>query len=259
MPVPDLPPQFPPSHQARRISPRYTSHVQIRGSIPLFWTQDAAKALKPPIEMALRDPFYSAAAKHFDSLFRAYGRSCIVLNLIKVRSRYSCACSFLEQRALSLWKQHEDDRESTLLGEFKDCIDYLNQSLSEKSKIDYIAYDLSSAKARSDRGLRTSFKKRNASLHFYLTLSISRKNNKFDVLEDCAEGALEKTGFFHSGPEAPRRCEREGYVCSRAVDACGSRRLINAFALGSRRRTVPSVQKGVVRTNCIGAFHREPC
>ncbi|KWU45342.1 hypothetical protein RHOSPDRAFT_28774 [Rhodotorula sp. JG-1b] len=163
MPVPDLPPQFPPSHQARRISPRYTSHVQIRGSIPLFWTQDAAKALKPPIEMALRDPFYSAAAKHFDSLFRAYGRSCIVLNLIK----------------------HEDDRESTLLGEFKDCIDYLNQSLSEKSKIDYIAYDLSSAKA-------------------------SRKNNKFDVLEDCAEGALEKTGFFHSGPEAPRRCEREG-------------------------------------------------
>lgn len=84
--VPGLPPQFPPYHQARRISPRYTSHVQIRGSIPLFWTQDAAKALKPPIEMALRDPFYSAAAKHFDSLFRAYGRSCIVLNLIKVRS-----------------------------------------------------------------------------------------------------------------------------------------------------------------------------
>lgn len=83
--APALPPQFPPTHQARRISPRYTSHVQIRGSIPLYWTQDAAKALKPPIEMALRDPFYSAAAKHFDSLFRAYGRSCIVLNLIKVR------------------------------------------------------------------------------------------------------------------------------------------------------------------------------
>lgn len=39
--------------------------------------------------------------------------------------------------------------------------------------------------------------------------SRSRKNNKFDVLEDCAEGALEKTGFFHSGPEAPRRVEQD--------------------------------------------------
>ncbi|GAA5980284.1 hypothetical protein JCM10908_001598 [Rhodotorula pacifica] len=186
MPAPALPAQFPPVHQARRVSPRYTSHVQIRGSIPLYWTQDAAKALKPPIEMALRDPFYSAAAKHFDSVFRAYGRSCIVLNLIK----------------------HHDDRESSLLDEFKDCIDYLNQVLPEKSKIDYIPYDLSSAKA-------------------------SRKNNKFDVLEDCAEGALEKTGFFHSGAEAPRRCEREG-----------------------RRRNVPSVQNGVVRTNCIDCLDR---
>lgn len=102
MPVPDLPPQFPPSHQARRISPRYTSHVQIRGSIPLFWTQDAAKALKPPIEMALRDPFYSAAAKHFDSLFRAYGRPCIVLNLIKVRCLRTLHRITLEQRALRL-------------------------------------------------------------------------------------------------------------------------------------------------------------
>lgn len=94
--------------------------------------------------------------------------------------------------------------------------------------------------------------------HALLNMSISRKNNKFDVLEDCAEGALEKTGFFHSGPEAPRRCEREGYVSSYAVDAYVSRRLINAFALGSRRRAVPSVQKGVVRTNCIGAFYRDP-
>jgi hypothetical protein len=98
--------------------------------------------------MALRDPFYSAAAKHFDSLFRAYGRSCIVLNLIKVRCLRTLHRITLEQRALRLWKQHEDDRESTLLDEFKDCIDYLNQALPEKSKIDYIAYDLSSAKAR---------------------------------------------------------------------------------------------------------------
>ncbi|GAA5866136.1 hypothetical protein JCM3774_004094 [Rhodotorula dairenensis] len=209
--APALPPQFPPTHQARRISPRYTSHVQIRGSIPLYWTQDAAKALKPPIEMALRDPFYSAAAKHFDSLFRAYGRSCIVLNLIK----------------------HHDDRESTLLDEFKNCIEYLNQFLPEKSKIDYIPYDLSSAKARWVSMVHATTRQQKPDAYPCFDMASSRKNNKFDVLEDCAEGALEKTGFFHSGAEAPRRCEREG-----------------------QRRGGPSIQKGVVRTNCIDCLDR---
>lgn len=106
-PTPPLPRDFPISHQARRVSPRYTSHVQIRGSIPLYWTQDAAKALKPPIEMALRDPFYVAAAKHFDSLFRSYGSACIVLNLIKVSSAHAL------QVPSALWYSRAKDRSTT--------------------------------------------------------------------------------------------------------------------------------------------------
>ncbi|PSN62040.1 hypothetical protein BS50DRAFT_613134 [Corynespora cassiicola Philippines] len=67
------------------------------GSIPLYWTQDAA------------DPFYSPAALHFDHLFERYGAPVYVLNLIKARER--------------------TPRESKLLHEYKDAIDYLNQSL----------------------------------------------------------------------------------------------------------------------------------
>lgn len=83
-------------------NPNYTSYVQHRGSIPLFWTQknDAATP-KPPVEsmpppfytetyelmtgiVNLVDPFFSAAALHFDDLFQRYGAPVIVLNLVKV-------------------------------------------------------------------------------------------------------------------------------------------------------------------------------
>ncbi|GAA6047122.1 hypothetical protein JCM3770_006907 [Rhodotorula araucariae] len=190
-PSPPLPPSFPTAHQARRPSPRYTAHVQCRGSIPLYWSQDVARALKPPIEMATRDPYYSAAAKHFDGLFRAYGGRVIVLNLIK----------------------HGDKRESTLLPEFKECVDYLNQFLPDAHKIDYITFDMSAANSGPTK-------------------------NALGVLEDYAEGSLEKTGFFHSGAPAPRRTP--------AHDD-GS---------GVMSRTGPAVQTGVVRTNCIDCLDR---
>jgi hypothetical protein len=78
----------------------YTSYVQHRGSIPLHWSQDNSGVTpKPDIESKLTagerhalnsavnliDPFYSAAAMHFDDLFKRYGAPIYVLNLIKVR------------------------------------------------------------------------------------------------------------------------------------------------------------------------------
>lgn len=107
-------------------SPTYTSYVQHRGSIPLFWTQDnAGVAPQPDIDLSLVDPFYSAAALHFDHLFQRYGAPIYVLNLIKARER--------------------TPRESKLLYEYKHCIDYLNQSLPKEKKILYEAFDMSRA------------------------------------------------------------------------------------------------------------------
>ncbi len=82
-------------------SPNYTSYVQHRGSIPLYWTQDGAGVSpKPDIECTLSnvntcvlrltaavnliDPFYGAAALHFNNLFERYGSPIFVLNLVKV-------------------------------------------------------------------------------------------------------------------------------------------------------------------------------
>ncbi|PNY29991.1 Polyphosphoinositide phosphatase [Tolypocladium capitatum] len=107
-------------------SPQYTSYVQHRGSIPLYWTQDGTGVTpKPPIELNLVDPFYGAAALHFDDLFERYGAPIYVVNLIKAKER--------------------QPRESKLLEEYTHAIDYLNQFLPPGKKIIHKAWDMSRA------------------------------------------------------------------------------------------------------------------
>ena len=113
-------------------NPGYTSYVQHRGSIPLYWTQDnTGVSPKPDIELNLVDPFYNAAALHFDNLFDRYGAPIYVLNLVKARERMP--------------------RESILLQEYTNAITYLNQFLSPEKKIRYKAWDMSRASKSRDQ------------------------------------------------------------------------------------------------------------
>ncbi|PBP21894.1 SacI domain-containing protein [Diplocarpon rosae] len=160
-------------------SPNFTSYVQHRGSIPLYWTQDNTGVTpKPPIELNLVDPFYSAAALHFDNLFERYGAPVYVLNLVKSRER--------------------TPRESKLLHEFTNAIKYLNQFLPVDKKIIHKAWDMSRA-------------------------SKSRDQDVIGTLENIAEEVVTTTGFFHNG---------DGKI------------------------TMPRVQNGVARTNCIDCLDR---
>ncbi|KAL8789287.1 MAG: hypothetical protein Q9213_001210 [Squamulea squamosa] len=113
-------------------NPNFTSYVQHRGSIPLHWTQDNSGVTpKPDIELNLVDPFFSAAALHFDNLFERYGAPVYVLNLVKSRERIP--------------------RESILLQEYTNAIIYLNQFLPEDKKILYKAWDMSRASKSRDQ------------------------------------------------------------------------------------------------------------
>lgn len=113
-------------------NPTLTSYVQHRGSIPLHWTQDnSGVSPKPDIELNLVDPFFSAAALHFDNLFERYGAPIHVLNLVKSRER--------------------TPRESILLNEYTNAVTYLNQSLPEGKKIIYKAWDMSRASKSRDQ------------------------------------------------------------------------------------------------------------
>ncbi|OMH80142.1 Polyphosphoinositide phosphatase [Zancudomyces culisetae] len=108
-------------------NPHYSSYVQHRGSIPLFWSQDtSAMKPKPPIELNISDPYFRTAGLHFQQLFKRYGTPIIALNLIKIRETTK--------------------RESMLGDEFFECIKYLNLGLPDNKKILYISWDMSRAK-----------------------------------------------------------------------------------------------------------------
>lgn len=104
-------------------NPRFTSFVQHRGSIPLYWTQDLNRLPKPPIEINLSDPFYQSSAIHFNNLFQRYGPPIIILNLIKTKEK--------------------QPRELKLNQQFINCIKYLNQSLPPEYKLQFNGFDMS--------------------------------------------------------------------------------------------------------------------
>ncbi|KAF2667097.1 hypothetical protein BT63DRAFT_458061 [Microthyrium microscopicum] len=160
-------------------SPNYTSYVQHRGSIPLHWSQDNSGVTpKPDIDINLVDPFYAAAALHFDDLFKRYGAPVYVLNLIKARER--------------------NPRESKLGIEFERALAFLNQSLPEDKRILYKAFDMSRA-------------------------AKTRGQDVVGVLELIAQDIMEETGMFQNG------------------DCVNS---------------IPKMQNGIARTNCIDCLDR---
>lgn len=102
---------------------RFTSFVQMRGSVPGYWKQDVSKMVpKPLIMLNNSDPFFKAAGLHFNNLLAHYGSPLIALNLVKSRER----------------KPHE----TVLTNEFYTAISYLNQFLPPQHQIELISYDM---------------------------------------------------------------------------------------------------------------------
>lgn len=101
---------------------KMSSVVQMRGSIPLFWSQEASRfSPKPDIILQRYDPTYEATKLHFEDLERRYGNPIIVLNLIKT----------VEKRP----------REMMLRREFANAVGYLNQILPKENHLRFIHWD----------------------------------------------------------------------------------------------------------------------
>ncbi|OAL54447.1 hypothetical protein IQ07DRAFT_639962 [Pyrenochaeta sp. DS3sAY3a] len=188
-------------------NPTYTSYIQHRGSIPLYWTQDNTGVTpKPDIDLNLVDPFYSAAALHFDNLFERYGAPVYVLNLIKARER--------------------TPRESKLLYEYKNAIDYLNQSLPKDKKIIYEAFDMSRA-------------------------AKTRGGDVIGTLEHMAEKVMRKTGFFHNGTEDIDTPQVQNGVARTNCIDCLDRTNAAQFVIGKRALGHQLQALGVIASNTV--------
>jgi hypothetical protein len=78
--------------------------------------------------VTIKDPFYTPAARHFDNLLGRYGAPIFILNLVKSKETVP--------------------RESKLLSEYGECVEYLNQFLPKGKKMRYIAWDMAQAAKR---------------------------------------------------------------------------------------------------------------
>uniref|UniRef100_A0A665WTE3 SAC domain-containing protein n=1 Tax=Echeneis naucrates TaxID=173247 RepID=A0A665WTE3_ECHNA len=101
----------------------YSSYVQVRGSVPLYWSQDISTMMpKPPIRLDQADPYAHVAALHFNQMLQRFGSPIIILNLVKKREK----------------RKHE----KILSEELYPAVINLNQFLPPDHWIDYIAWDM---------------------------------------------------------------------------------------------------------------------
>jgi hypothetical protein len=105
----------------------FSSFLQMRGSIPTYWTQESSvtNPKSPPIIQTRLDTSHKATRAHFADLLTRYSYPIIVLSLIKQN----------EKRA---------EREVIVGNTFQEAIEEINSSIGEdRRKIRYCALDYS--------------------------------------------------------------------------------------------------------------------
>lgn len=102
----------------------FSSYLQMRGSIPTFWTQESSVTMpKPPIELNRVDPTYKATQLHFEDLLMRYSSPIIVVDLVK--------------------QSEKKAREVRVGNEFRHAIDHINTTIDDPHRIRYCALDYS--------------------------------------------------------------------------------------------------------------------
>lgn len=136
-------------------------------------------------------------------MFSRYGAPIIVLNLVKSRER--------------------TPRESLLLREFSQAIEYLNQFLPTENAIRHIAWDMS--RASKSHGL-----------------------DVIETLETIAENVLETTGFFHNGDSPVHPPRLQTGVCRTNCIDCLDRTNAAQFVIGKKALGVQLHALGILST-----------
>ncbi|XP_020586302.1 phosphoinositide phosphatase SAC2-like [Phalaenopsis equestris] len=211
---------------ARDEPTQISSVVQIRGSIPLFWSQDSSWLNMKPDIILQKDQKYEATRLHFDNLVKRYGNPIIIFNLIKT----------YEKRP----------REFILRSEFAKAIDFINKDLPVEKHLRFLHWDLSEHSQRATNILELLVKLGSDALSltgfFHCQLPSSLKlsdsmSSSFLMSEHDSNLLINKD---NKGKTTFSRKETTDSI----VD----------LACSFERQTM--LQKGVLRTNCIDCLDR---
>ncbi|XP_004235536.1 phosphoinositide phosphatase SAC2 isoform X2 [Solanum lycopersicum] len=192
--------------------------VQNRGSIPLFWSQETSRLnIKPDIILSRKDLNFEATKRHFENLVKRYGNPIIILNLIKTR----------EKRP----------RETILRAAFANAIEFINKDLSEENHLRFLHWDLNKH-------------------------SRSKATNVLTLLGKVAANALELTGFLHCQLIPASKTGKllklspiDNTEDQAGEDPCEERTEPNSPS-GDYHVNLSTLQRGVLRTNCIDCLDR---
>ena len=245
---------------------QFSSHVQMRASIPLFWVQDSNPMVpKPDIYIQKVDPSCASIRKHFQSVFKRYGAPVLALNLIK--------------------HQESHAREVIVGKEFGRAMSFINSFLPKDYKISFIAWDFKDCQRHKARSVvdeltkfaewgiqRTGFfhsnpKPQALSAFARRTHDISPDDPDVQPVryEDSDEfKAAEGDGTFDAATSPPHQQPHEKAAPQRdagpTVFNIPESVLLRAFCRRkkSKRRIydLGCFQKGVMRANCIDSLDR---
>ena len=227
--------------------PSLASYTQMRGSVPVFWSQETSVTVpQPPILLHSTDPAYRATKLHFQDLYRRYGRPVLVLDLVKQ----------LERRR----------RESIIGRELFNAIEVLNAQLPSDLQLHYCGLDFSRISTDAKETLQEPMERYFAEVGVVSdAFDISSKGledhtarkeesdkppggasprrsvdcNILDELDVISQYSLSETSFFTTELKHLRDV---GFIQQNALrDAYGRKALI---------------QRGVLRTNCVDCLDR---
>lgn len=211
---------------------KFSSFVQHRGSIPVFWSQETSPTLpKPPIVLNRVDPTYTATQKHFGDLFERYGSPIVALNLVK--------------------QNEKKEREVIVGNEYMNAVEYLNNFMPPEHRVRYVALDYSRLSGPKQKGMNVLHSLDKVAVWALGQTGVfcSAPKRRLNLTDGKPVGGLA------SVPSSGLPSRLPVFGDSDAVDEISKSKLPPSPTI-SKNSGEWLEQRGVLRTNCIDCLDR---
>ncbi|KER19546.1 hypothetical protein T265_15509, partial [Opisthorchis viverrini] len=240
------------SHALLRNS-RCSSYVQLRGSVPLFWSQEPTKLGmgRPPIELLREDPYFEAFGAHFANLLERHGSPIVVFNLMKRREKRKFEHSLSEgfERGLAYLSQ---GRIQTRLSPNWNVPPSYNanpkRQFSPLPTIQFLPSRVPLITSTTASSAQTGTEQANPPI-LYIAFDIARvqKHKSLVALEELrpvVESCVKRTGIFLSS---------SGHRWAESGKSSELRQAVNTYL---RCVDTNNRQCGLIRVNCVDCLDR---
>ena len=226
----------------------FSSFLQVRGSIPTFWTQETSVTMpKPPIVLNRIDPTYAASQLHFEDLLERYAAPVLVLDLTK----------------------HAEKRERELIvsTEYKTAIECLNSSMrAGQPRIQYCALDFNHLSKQRHLNVLAALREVACWATAQTGVFVSAPRFEVDARTGNVLGPAASTASPRRPAARPRGAHAQAAPEDHATAGAGAAAAGGGggdaaggptFRRPRVRGTAPATeQRGVLRTNCIDCLDR---